>query len=139
MTTFRFSSALTCFLMLGACGQRISDEGLICDPTPGLIATEVGSSSDEQAKIASLCIHKFGYRFGRAEGENREIADAVVGRCRNSLDRVLHLKQEEGAQSDASFTSIDAKFIEDRFREEALRRVVEGRAGKCSIRGKDQK
>ena len=139
MIIFRFSSTLACFLMLGACGQRISDEGLICDPTPGFIANDVGSNSDEQAKIANLCIHKFGYRFGRAEGSNREIADAVVGRCRSSLDRVLQLRQEEGAQTQSPFTTIDAKNLEDRFREEALRRVVEGRAGKCDIRGEDQK
>ena len=139
MTIFRFNTVITSILMLAACGQKISDAGLVCEPTPGFIANDVGANSDEQSKIVSQCIHKFGYRFGRAEGSNREIADAVVGRCRPGINRVLQYKKDEALRSKTTYSTEDSKAVEDSFREEALRRVVEGRAGKCEIRGEDQK
>ena len=138
MTIFRFDALISLVLLLGACSEKISDEGLICEQSPGLIQGTATDSSG-QLELVNQCIHKFGYRFGRSSGTNREIADAVIGRCRESLDNFLSFKVEEGNKSKEPFVDSNWKVFEERFREEALRRVVEGRAGQCSIRGVDQK
>ena len=143
MITFRFSATLvaTAFV-LTSCAKKMSDEDLICDPIPGLIGNPIAgqpiNSSDQEAQVFS-CIHKWGYRLGRAPGSNSEIAKAVLGRCRGGIDNFLDLKVKEGNASKQPFIADAWQGWEDRFEESALLRVVEGRAGECSIRGEDQK
>ena len=142
MTIFRFSAVTLLSLVLVGCSPKISDEELICDPSPGFI----GGSASGQAKTAYelegevfSCIHKWAYRFGRAPGSNSEIAEATIGRCRAAIGDFMNLKIKEGETSKQPFTAEAGRAWMERFEESALTRVVEGRAGQCTIRGEDQK
>lgn len=139
MTIFRFSASTMAFvLLLQGCSEKIGDEDLICNQSPGLI-TSAGATGDEQVKVAETCIHKWAYRFGRAPGSNTEIARAVVGACREAIDMVLELKVAEGNKAKQPFTDEVWQLFVKRFDENALFRVTQGRAGNCGIRGIEQK
>ena len=95
MTTFRFSLVIAGAVALQGCSSKLGDQDLICDPSPGFIQ-DSAPTGDAQLAIAESCIHKWGYRLGRAPGTNDEIAKAVIGKCRKAIDRTLALKVNEG-------------------------------------------
>ena len=136
ISLFRFLPAVA--LILGSCSGKISDEDLICNQTPGFIRSAATSSS-EQLEVANSCIHKWAYRLGRSSGSNAEIAKATLGACRESLTYFLNFKVDEGNKSKDPFTDDKWQLYVKEFEENALFRVVQGRAGQCSIRGVDQK
>ena len=127
MITFRFRIAGILLVSLAGCTEKISDEDLICNQTPGLIVSGA-TTADEQVGIAKQCIHKWAYRLGRAPGSNTEVAKAVIGACREAIDRIDEMN---GRGTDHVEPSL--------YDEYALYRVIQGRAGNCSIRGVDQK
>ena len=137
MTIFR-CSILFVIILLAACSQKTGDEDLICQQTPGFIVS-AATSSVEQLETTEMCIHKWAYRLGRGAGSNTEIARATVGACREALDYYLKFKVEEANATDEPFSDEQWQESAKRFEELALFRVVQGRAGQCTIRGVDQK
>jgi hypothetical protein len=138
MTISRYNWLPLVALVLSSCSQKITDEDLICDQTPGFIQS-AATNSDEQLEITKSCIHKWAYRLGRSPGPNTEIARATIGACREALDHFLNFKVKEGNESKEPFTDQKWQLFKREFDEMALFRVVQGRAGQCSIRGVDQK
>ena len=142
MIIFHFRGAILAALVLSGCTDKISDEDLICDPSPGFIGNSFGdqpATSDKQMEQANDCIHKWGYRLGRAPGPNSEIAKATIGKCRVAIDNFLDLKIKEGNSLKKPLTDDAWQGYKNGFEEDALVRVVQGRAGNCSIRGEEQK
>lgn len=142
MTISRSSAAVLIVMIVSGCTQRISDEDLICDPSPGLIGSPLGSaqanSFDQEGQVFS-CIHKWAYRLGKAPGSNSEIAKATIGKCRVNINQLLAMRVNEGLASKKPMTAESWQVSMTGFEEDALTRVVQGRAGNCSIRGEDQK
>ena len=141
MTTSHCNVLLAAAFLLSGCSgeksENFSDEDLICHRSPGFIVT-AAKTSDEQIKLAEVCIHKWAYRLGRAPGSNGEIAKATIGACREPINRVLELKVEDGNKIKEPFTDDLWQLFVKRFNDHALYRVTQGRAGKCSIRGLEQ-
>jgi hypothetical protein len=141
MTTSHCNVLLAGALFLSGCSEGISekfsDEELICNRSPGFIVT-AAQTSDEQIKLAEVCIHKWAYRLGRAPGSSTEIAKAAIAACREPIDRVLELKIEDGNRTKEPFTDDLWQLFVKRFDDHALYRVTQGRAGNCSIRGLEQ-
>ncbi len=129
-------------LSVAGCSEKFSDEDLICDPSPGFIANPMGAdkktSFDAEGEV-SQCIHNWGYRLGRAPGSNSEIAKATIGKCRIGINKLLEIRVSEGVLSKKPLMADFWQGSLQRFEEDALTRVVQGRAGNCSIRGVDQK
>lgn len=138
MTIFRFSLLVAAALVVSGCTEKISDEELICDPSPGFIESSAATTTDAE-NVVQKCIHKWGYRLGRAPGSNDEIARATVEKCWSATGTLRVLKVREGIASKQPFTDANWQVIIDQLNERAFQRVVQGRAGKCSIRGEDQK
>jgi hypothetical protein len=138
MIIFRFNWLPMVALALSSCSQKIGDEDLICNQTPGFIQS-AATNSDEQLEITKSCIHKWAYRLGRSPGSNTEIAKATIGACREAVDYFLNLKVKEGNKSKEPMTDQEWQLFVKNFDELALFRVTQGRAGQCSIRGVDQK
>jgi hypothetical protein len=138
MTISRYSCLPLFAVALASCSQKVGDEDLICNQTPGFIQGGA-TNSDQQLEITKSCIHKWAYRLGRSAGPNTEIAKATIGACREALDYFLDFKVKEGNESKEPFTDQKWQFFVKEFDEMALFRVVQGRAGQCSIRGVDQK
>ena len=139
MTIFRFSVLGLLAMGLISCSPKISDEALICDQSPGFVAD--AETAVEQISVANQCIHKWGYRLGRAPGTNTEIASAVIAKCRLAVDWLHTLDSREGKSGAQKLFPTDSDWLAQKasFEQEALLRVVQGRAGSCPIRGIDQK
>jgi hypothetical protein len=88
-------------------------------------------SVPEQASVAKECIHRWAYRLSRSQASTKDVVDATLGACRDAIDQVLLIgtsKSKEGALPD----TIWQQFQSD-FREQALFRTVQARAGRCEI------
>ena len=142
MIIFRSSVAVMIALAVAGCSKKLSDEDLICDPSPGLIGVPLvgppATTFDQEGEVFS-CIHKWAYRLGKAPGSNSEIAKATIGKCRGGIENFMNLKIKEGETNKQPFTAEAGQAWMERFEESALTRVVQGRAGACSIRGEGQK
>ena len=76
-------------------------------------------------RYISECVHRQAYLFAKADGSVRDIATAVVESCSGFI---FHKIIRKPADFDVeSYT----KLLEDNAMKDAIRRVVEARAGKC--------
>ena len=99
-------------LALASCN---SPDDRICAKPPRL---HLGQ--DQQA-AAIDCIHRWAYRLAKADGPNREIANAVIGGCAENIDALMESTKQDPAKARADFDSL------------ALFYVVQARAGKCDV------
>jgi hypothetical protein len=102
-------------IALSACThQGETQDNRICRSVPSVVIA--GNWGD--------CLHYNAYRLARAPGSNREIADAVVTACGDSIAwRYNHTKAEERNQLLDEINSSAPKF--------AILYVIEARAGHC--------
>ena len=138
MTIFRFSAFMLCGLLVSACGGReiVGQDDRVCE-TPILYdVNKPVSSVDEQGLITEQCVHKWAYRLARAPGSNAEIAKGTMGACRSAFDT---WKIQLANTSQGEFVDVEGKNryyaqTEAALTEQALFRVVQARAGSCSIK-----
>lgn len=88
-----------------------------------------------QGNRASACIHRMAYRLAASNDPAETVTQAVLSACReqintSTLATAEHMAKVFSRTDEASFERTVQQF-ENKFREEALVRVVEGRAGKC--------
>ncbi|WP_430447188.1 hypothetical protein [Sphingorhabdus contaminans] len=102
----------------------------------GVLSLLIASCSQQDDRICeavakapntiSECVHREGYLLADAEGSIRDVATAVVEKCRNHIIQQLLSKPENGPSLEVYATA-----IEDNAVEEAIRRVTEARSGNC--------
>lgn len=134
MIIFRCSVLLTA-LTLTACGSGQDDK--ICS-TPPKRSTAIGVStptSIEQMAVTNGCIHNWAYRLASAPGSNREIADAVIGGCRDAiiLESNLAVHEDTGKKTTQATEAAQFELSRKIYFDSALFHVVQARAGKCNI------
>ena len=136
MTIFRSSAAITaaCALLASCNSLSSSQDNRICADLPGLEAPS--SKSYEQMAVADNCIHRWGYRLAGSPGTNTEIADAVVGACRDSILHHGNLMFKEANSKDPDWDDEASMFrmLKPRYVDLAIFRVVQARAGKCDFK-----
>jgi hypothetical protein len=116
-------------LALAACQQAKSDDR-ICFSPPQLRG-QPGETVQDQIAVTNECIHRWAYRLSRSSASTRDVTDATIGACREAIDRVFVLGVKE-ARPDGFADSVWRQYQED-FREQALFRTVQARAGHCEI------
>ena len=102
----------------------------------GVLSFLIASCSQQDDRICeaavkvpdtvSQCVHRQGYLLAGAEGSIRDVATAVVEKCRSYTTEKLLSKPANGPSLE-----VYAKAIEDNAMEEAILRVTEARSGKC--------
>ena len=99
-------------LFLAGCSQQ---DNRICQPAPSTLVN------------TSQCIHQQSYLFASANGSIREVANAVVESCNPFLfnDSIKASAELRGGQ-------VFEKIVYDNALKDAVKRVVEARAGKCN-------
>ena len=128
----RRAAALAALGLLGACtGQPIgwtADQQQICSPPPPF--REVAPADPYQQAVArDECIHNWAYRLARSDDDAEAVVGAVIGACRTSIDRSATMVAEGDPEAERFYL---AEF-ERGSRERALFRVVQARAGRCSL------
>lgn len=118
--------------MLGACtGEPIgwtADQQQICSPPPPF--REVAPADPYQQAVArDECIHNWAYRLARSDDGAEAVVGAVIGACRTSIDRSATMVAAGDPEAERFYL---AEF-ERASRERALFRVVQARAGRCSL------
>ncbi|QZD86164.1 hypothetical protein [Qipengyuania psychrotolerans] len=136
MIIFRYSLVFCAALFASSCNQIASggDDRICNAPTPiDLSAANKAQKSWQQMTLTENCIHRWGYRLAKSEGDNREIADAVVAACRDAILREGNMKFDEksGTEPDAKDETLMFDDLRKSYGELALFRVVQARAGKC--------
>ena len=134
MTIFRCNLVFVA-LALTACGSGQNDN--ICS-TPPKRTVEIGSAartSIEQMEVTNGCIHNWAYRLAPAPGSSREVAEAVVGGCRDAIIREANLmiKEDTGENADRESEAAQFESIRKTYFDSALFHVVQARAGRCNI------
>ena len=102
------------FLVFALASCNSSDDR-ICAKPPRL---QLGQ---DQQTAAIGCIHRWAYRLAKADGPNREIANAVIGGCGEPIDRLLESSEQNPTKIRADLETL------------ALFHVVQARAGECDI------
>lgn len=128
----RRAAAFALLAMLGACtGEPIgwtADQQQICSPPPPF--REVAPADAYQQAVArDECIHNWAYRLARSDDEAEAVVGAVIGACRTSIDRSATMVAAGDPEAERFYL---AEF-ERASRERALFRVVQARAGRCSL------
>ncbi len=118
--------------LLGACtGEPIgwaADQQQICSPPPPF--REVAPADPYQQAVArDECIHNWAYRLARSDDDAEAVVGAVIGACRTSIDRSATMVAAGDPEAERFYL---AEF-ERASRERALFRVVQARAGRCSL------
>ena len=128
----RRASALVPLALLGACtGQPIgwtADQQQICSPPPPFRET-APADPYQQAVARDECIHNWAYRLARSDDDAEAVVGAVIGACRTSIDRSATMVAEGDPEAERFYL---AEF-ERASRERALFRIVQARAGRCSL------
>ena len=124
--------ALATLTLLCACtGEPIgwaADQQQICSPPPPF--REVAPADAYQQAVArDECIHNWSYRLARSEDDAEAVVGAVIGACRTSIDRSATMVAAGDPEAERFYL---AEF-ERASRERALFRVVQARAGRCSL------
>ena len=137
MTIFRFKSlALACVILAGCDEFAPRQNHSICSTPPALdvLTSTAAKTPNEQAELTKTCVHRWSYRLAGAPGSNREIADAVIGACREAVDRELslYIETSEGGMKMDEISRLRSR-LESNYLEIALFRVVQSRAGNCKI------
>jgi hypothetical protein len=128
----RRAAALALLALLGACtGEPIgwaADQAQICSPPPPF-RESAPADAYQQAVARDECIHNWAYRLSRSEDDAEAVVGAVVGACRTSIDRSATMVAEGDPEAERFYL---AEF-ERASRERALFRIVQARAGRCSL------
>jgi hypothetical protein len=139
MTTFRFSAALAAGCLLSACsnssGSGQNDKTCLTPPAVDTLeAVAAVKTPQDQATLTASCVHRWAYRLAKAEGPSNEIAKAVVGGCREAIDREgnLYLETSKDGMTMPQLERIRAR-LESKYSELALFHVVQARAGNCDV------
>ncbi|MFN3724707.1 MAG: hypothetical protein ACK4SZ_00225 [Allosphingosinicella sp.] len=125
-------AAIALLALLGACtGEPVgwtADQQQICSPPPPF--REVAPADAYQQAVArDECIHNWSYRLARSEDDAEAVVGAVIGACRTSIDRSATMVAAGDPEAERFYL---AEF-ERASRERALFRVVQARAGRCSL------
>ena len=75
------------------------------------------------------CIHNWAYRLARSDDSAEAVVGAVIGACRTSIDRSATMVAAGDPEAERFYL---AEF-ERASRERALFRIVQARAGRCSL------
>ena len=125
-------AAIALAALLGACtGEPIgwaADQAQICSPPPPFRET-APADAYQQAVARDECIHNWAYRLSRSDDDAEAVVGAVVGACRTSIDRSATMVAAGDPEAERFYM---AEF-ERASRERALFRVVQARAGRCSL------
>ena len=140
MTTFRSSLILAMFVLaVGGCDvvQAVKQDDRICS-TPAktdFSNAMIAKTSIEQMLVTESCVHKWAYRLARAQGSNRELADATLGGCRDALlmEGNLIIREQTGKDADSASEAVMFRKLQERYGDKALFNVVQARAGHCDI------
>ena len=136
MTIFRSNAAtvVACTLLSSCNSLSSSQDNRICADPPGLEAPS--SKSYEQMAVADNCIHRWSYRLSGSPGTNTEIANAVVGACRDSIlhHGDLMFKETSSKDPDWNDEANMLRLLRPRYIDLAIFRVVQARAGKCDFK-----
>ena len=128
----RRAAALAVLGLLGACtGQPIgwtADQQQICSPPPPFRET-APADAYQQAVARDECIHNWAYRLSRSDDDAEAVVGAVIGACRTSIDRSATMVAAGDPEAERFYL---AEF-ERASRERALFRIVQARAGRCSL------
>lgn len=143
--------ALTVALALAGCGRVGTSNGAICT-TPAIYPVGVNLPPVERSK---WCVHRWAYKLAQSNETVAVVADAAIGACLGALEgaqieargsqatTVEMMRKELGdawaantlGKDGSLFTgkqiALEAKVYEE-LRAEAVYRVVQARAGKCS-------
>ena len=104
-------------------------------PQPKLTVLEGSPSLDQLEGSVKACIHFQSYRLSPAPGSTEQIAESVMQGCNSWIANWKHsIENSKGeyavaAAGDAYFDSMNVEF-----RRNAIFRVTEARAGKCSLK-----
>ena len=132
MIIFRCRTILVIAFCATSCTQSESPNEWICESARASI--QIGTSANEQRNVVDQCILKWSYRLGRSQGPNREIAKAVSTACKGAVEEYQGLFVREAGEvlTTAQLDQLESDIAE--FEDEALFRVIQGRAGNCSDR-----
>jgi len=126
------AAALAMLALLGACTSEpfgwTADQEQICSPPPPFRET-APADAYQQAVARDECIHNWSYRLARSSDDAEAVVGAVLGACRTSIDRSATMVAEGDPEAERFYR---AEF-ERASRERALFRVVQARAGRCSL------
>ena len=125
-------AAIALVALLGACTAEpvgwTADRQQICSPPPPF--REVAPADAYQQAVArDECIHNWAYRLSRSQDDAEAVVGAVIGACRTSIDRSATMVAAGDPEAERFYL---AEF-ERSSRERALFRVVQARAGRCSL------
>ena len=128
----RRAAVLPLLGLVAACtGQPIgwaADQQQICSPPPPFRET-APADPYQQAVARDECIHNWAYRLSRSDDDAEAVVGAVIGACRTSIDRSATMVAEGDPEAERFYL---AEF-ERASRERALFRIVQARAGRCSL------
>jgi hypothetical protein len=128
----RRAAALALVAALGGCTAEplgwAADQRQICSPPPPF-RESAPADAYQQAVARDECIHNWAYRLARSTDEAEAVVGAVIGACRTSIARSATMVAEGDPEAERYYL---AEF-ERASRERALFRVVQARAGRCSL------
>lgn len=111
-------------LLLAACDGISGPNAAICAPPAGPPASP-RSVTPEQREVTGDCIWFWSYRLAHAEGSIEDVADAVIGACAATIERLETLSaRDSNREPDIERATLP-------FRRDAMYRIAEARAGRC--------
>ncbi|WP_374528722.1 hypothetical protein [Novosphingobium sp.] len=140
MTTFRSNLLLLMLAVpIGGCDlvRSLAEDSRYCvAPKPlELLPNLPAKNAVEQMILAEDCVHRQSYRLAIAPGSNREIADAAVAACRDTIvgEAALRFKASYGRDANGREEQDLFAYLRPRYADQALFNVTSARAGKCKI------
>ena len=128
----QFVIAPSILMLVASCSS--GGESWKC-PQPKQIILSATPSLDELEGSVRACIHMEAYHLAAAPGTNEAVADSVMHGCNGSI--AVWRSRIENSDGEYAVAAIgDAYFgpKEVEFRKDAVFRVAEARAGKCSLK-----
>lgn len=126
------SAALATLATLAACtGEPVgwaAQNQQICSPPPPF-REAAPADAYQQAVARDECIHNWAYRLARSPDQADAVVGAVLGACRTSIVRSATMVAEGDPEAERFYLAD----FERSSRERALFRVVQARAGRCSL------
>lgn len=131
-SSFPRLAALGPLALIGACTAEpagwTADQQRICSPPPPF-REAAPADAYQQAVARDECIHNWAYRLARSNDDAEAVVGAVIGACRTSIDRSATMVAAGDPEAERFYL---AQF-ERASRERALFRIVQARAGRCSL------
>ncbi len=111
-------------LLASGCDRLGGPDAALCAPPAGPPGPS-RAVTPEQRELTGDCVWYWSYRLAGAEGSVAGVADAVVGACWATIERLetMSARDEERAP--------DVERAALPFRRDAMYRVAEARAGDC--------